>query len=62
MIREKTPERFAARVGIPTASPLGAVFSLQRILDCRPLNDQLRLYVLTNRADTKVLRYTFRNE
>lgn len=40
----------------------GTEGDLQRIFDCRPLDDQLRLYVLTDRADTKVLRYTFRSE
>ena len=35
---------------------------IERIFDCRPLDDQLRLYVYTDLAEQKVLRFKFQTE
>lgn len=35
---------------------------IERIFDCKPFDDQLRLYVYTNLEDTEIISYSFHTE
>lgn len=35
---------------------------IERVFDCKPLNDQLRLYVSSDLADEKIIEHTFQTE